>query len=162
VTDQYDDDIPFGLPADHGDRHGRTVEIWLSSVSTIYEVCRKCRYESGYLARYIQVDGRVAIRWVCSYCEDYGTAGELPRAVLTRYDLDLDQLPIRVNRYNPERRTDACVVCGDNRGSEHHHWAPVALFPDWPYTLTLPLCQRHHREWHTIRREHGLQWPHEL
>jgi len=42
-----------------------------------------------------------------------------------------------------------CPVCGD-RGTELHHWAPVAMFgrseaDKWPKDY---LCKTHHDDWH--------------
>lgn len=119
--------------------------------------CRKCQCEHGYLARYIKSSGATAIRWVCEWCEDYGTAGDLPRSVLGTVPLAM--LPLRVNRVEEERHPE-CVVCGTT-AVEYHHWAPRAIFTDWP-DVGVYLCQHHHTDWHTRMRAHGLRWPHEL
>lgn len=123
------------------------------------EHCRQCSYPTGYLARYIHRNGTVALRWVCDWCEDYKTTSDLPRALV----LNIDELPIRADNrltYGPVD-LPACMVCGED--AEHaHHWAPQAIFPDWPYELVVPLCVTHHNEWHARMRTHGLRWPHEL
>lgn len=121
--------------------------------------CRKCPSAVGYLARYIQANGHVAIRWVCRRCEDYGTAGDLPRDLLAAHGIGLYELPIRVNHYDPDYG-DECCLCG-RKPAEWHHWAPVAIFPDWPWNLGVYLCADHHREWHDRMRANGLRWPHE-
>lgn len=149
--------------------------------------CRRCGCPDGYLARYIQVNGHVAIRWVCDWCEDYGTKGDLPRSILGA--VPLEELPVRVDRrgeYTPPAQREECAVCGEP-AEEFHHWAPLAIFPDWPLPvvsttlpgnelvrmaldglplfrrdLTVPMCRPHHREWHARMRAHGLKWPHEL
>lgn len=122
------------------------------------EHCRKCSYADGYLARYIQTDGKTALRWVCDWCEDYGTAGDLPHSLLG--DFPLNDLPLRVDRSSLHDPPE-CEVCGEP-AVHYHHWAPQSVFPDWPYNLGNYLCQAHHDDWHTRMRAHGFRYPHEL
>ena len=122
------------------------------------EHCRRCACEDGYLARYIKVNGNTALRWVCDWCEDYYTAGDLPHAVLGPFPIG--DLPVRVNRAEYDTGRPECAVCGLPSG-EWHHWAPRSLFPHWP-DQGLWLCTPHHREWHEIMRAHDLRYPHEL
>lgn len=124
------------------------------------DCCRNGCGEPGYLARYIHINGVVAIRWVCEWCDGYKTSGDLPRTVLPR-GVDVDLLPLIADNSVTPSDLPACVVCGDD--AEHqHHWAPQAIFPEWPYGLTASLCVLHHDEWHQRMRAHGLRWPHEL
>lgn len=68
---------------------------------------------------------------------------------------------LRVDRTtDPEYALPDCLVCGMPSG-EWHHWAPRAIFPDWP-DCGVYLCTAHHREWHAVMRAHGLRYPHEL
>lgn len=122
------------------------------------EHCRKCDCEDGYLAQYIKVNGNVALRWVCDWCEDYYTSGDLPHSVLGAFPID--SLPVRINRTAYDTDRPECRVCGLPSG-EWHHWAPRSIFPDWPDTGDY-LCTAHHREWHDTMRAHGLRYPHEL
>lgn len=122
--------------------------------------CRACTNATGYLARYIHSNGTIAIRWVCDWCEDFKTAQDLPRTILPA-GVTVDQLPLRASNYDPDRERLRCDVC-EQPADEMHHWAPVAIFHDWPYELVVPLCFAHHREWHQRMRQHGLRWPHEL
>lgn len=121
--------------------------------------CRKCSCATGYLARYIKVNRSVALRWVCDWCEDYATAGDLPRNVLPA-NVDIGNLPIRANNADEPDSAVFCVVC-DSAGAEFHHWAPTAIFPHWPGHIGAYLCIDHHREWHQVMRDHGLRWPNE-
>lgn len=121
--------------------------------------CRRCTNENGYLARYIKINKAEALRWVCDNCEDYKTAGDLPRTILG--DMRLETLPLRVDRSQEASDWPECEVCGQSAAS-FHHWAPRSIFPDWPWTLGNYLCQAHHDEWHERMHAHGLRWPHEL
>lgn len=120
--------------------------------------CRRCSGETGYLARYVKINGAVAIRWVCDWCEDYYTAGDLPRAILG--NVPLERIPLRVDNSHHTYDREPCAVCG-LPSDEWHHWAPRAIFPEWP-DMGVYLCAAHHREWHGRMRCHGLRWPHEL
>lgn len=124
-----------------------------------HDHCRKCECETGYLARYIQSNGATGIRWVCNWCEDYGTAGDLPRSILGA--VALQDLPVRVDHSDEPSQWPDCDVCGQP-AHEFHHWAPRAIFPGWPVHLGVPLCKPHHDEWHQTMRAHGLRYPHEL
>jgi hypothetical protein len=120
--------------------------------------CRKCAGEDGYLARYIKINGNVALRWICDWCEDYYTSGDLPHTLLG--DFPIAELPLRVDRSNDDTYAlPECEVCGNPSG-EYHHWAPRSIFPDWP-EAGVYLCKPHHDEWHARMRAHGLRWPHE-
>lgn len=123
------------------------------------EKCRSCPSDEGYLSRYVHANGAVAIRWVCDRCEDFKTAPDLPRSVLR--GTPIERIPLRRDNSLQPRSFDPCVVCGDD-ALHSHHWAPVAIFPDWPWGLVVPLCIVHHDEWHARMRAHGLRWPHEL
>ena len=120
--------------------------------------CAQCSHEMGYLGRYIKTNGVVAIRWVCSWCENYTTAGDLPRTILP-VGIQVDELPLRLD--NRADDSPLCVVC-DSVEVEYHHWAPTAIFPDWGDVPGTYLCRRHHREWHDRMRAHGLRYPYEL
>lgn len=120
--------------------------------------CRKCSCEDGYFGRYIQRNHKVALRWVCGWCEDYGTSGDLPLSLLG--DFPLNELPLRVD-HSPQYDPPECQVC-QQPADEYHHWAPTSVFPDWPYNLGIYLCTDHHREWHDRMRAHGFRYPHEL
>lgn len=123
------------------------------------DCCRNGCGTAGYLSRYIHANGTVAIRWVCDHCEDFKTSSDLPRSIIQGFALN--DLPLRQDNSLEPRNLPPCVVCGDD--AEHqHHWAPQAIFPDWPYGLVQDLCVPHHREWHNRMRAHGLRWPHEL
>ncbi len=121
--------------------------------------CRRCGCEVGTLGRYIQVNGRIAARWVCDRCGDYGSTGDIAGRVTASFGYTVAELPVCVDRSGEYVERDACW-CG-SPGMEDHHWAPKALFPDWPWHLTIPLCVDHHREWHDRMRQHGLRWPYE-
>lgn len=128
--------------------------------------CRKCDAVDGYLARYIKLNGAASIRWVCGWCEDYSTCSDLPTTILPA-GITAADLPVRRDRRD-ERIPSECVVCG-SEGTEFHHWAPVAIFPDWPVRVAewrddvgAFLCAEHHHEWHSRMRACGLRWPHEL
>lgn len=121
--------------------------------------CRLCSHRQGYLARYVKSNGATAIRWICANCEDYRTAGDLPKSILR--GVPIEALPLRVDHSEDDRGMPPCVVC-DMPSMEFHHWAPVSIFPDWPGTLGAYLCEHHHHEWHERMRAHGLRWPHEL
>lgn len=123
------------------------------------EGCRKCSCEDGYLAQYIKVNGQISLRWVCDWCEDYATAGDLPRAMLG--DFKIETLPLRVDHSQEDNLWPECEQCGAPAVT-FHHWAPRSLFPDWPTGLGAYLCQRHHDEWHDVTRTHGLRYPHEM
>lgn len=119
--------------------------------------CAKCESYDGYLARIVKVNGSVGLRWICSHCETPGTT-DLPHALLTSYGVALSTLP----KHSDYRCDEGpwCLVCeADN--VEFHHWAPRAIFPDWP-DLGVYLCFAHHAEWHDRLRAHGLRWPHEI
>lgn len=122
--------------------------------------CRRCSCPDGYLARYVKADRRISIRWVCANCEDYGTAPDLPHSILDSTGATIHDLPKRMDRSH-EGLPGECAVCGEPT-NHNHHWAPVEIFPHWPLTLTVWLCQKHHDEWHKRMRAHGLRWPHEL
>lgn len=122
------------------------------------DACRKCNNVYGYLARYIQIDGQVAVRWVCDWCEDYKTSTDLPLSILG--GVPVGDIPLRVDRSEETRGLPECCKCGE-QSTEFHHWAPKAIFPDWP-DLGVYLCVGCHVEWHTRMRAHGLRWPHEL
>lgn len=141
--------------------------------------CRRCSCETGYLARYIKVNGAVSIRWVCDWCEDYSTASDLPKSVLANHGVTPSELPIRRDRRD-EYVANECVVCRQD-AVEFHHWAPRAIFPHWNREtvywedgnvvayedwdtdlLGVWLCLDHHHEWHARMRAHGLRWPHEI
>lgn len=129
------------------------------------ECCRNGCGDPGYLARYIHANGSVALRWVCDWCEDFKTAGDLPHTILPT-GVTLEQLPLRQDNSDDPPAWPDCVVCGQP-ASEMHHWAPRSIFPDWPTTPLLlepvvPMCAEHHSEWHDRMRAHGLRWPHEL
>ncbi len=117
------------------------------------EGCRQCSCIDGYLARYIKTNGSTAIRWVCDWCDDYQTAGDLPRSILV--DIELEQLPVRLTGEMADGLL--CVVCGE-RPVEYHHFAPLVLFPDWP-EIGAYLCVDHHAAWHQTLRRNGLTWP---
>jgi len=127
--------------------------------------CKRCNNETGYLARYIKASGIVAVRWVCDWCEDYTTAGDLPRSILTDvsvhrdHPIPIDDLPLRIDNRGDD--SPLCAVCDSNE-VEYHHWAPVSLFPDWDHVPGVYLCPMHHQEWHHRLRAHGLRYPHEL
>lgn len=123
------------------------------------DCCRNGCGELGYLARYIHTNGTTAIRWVCDWCEDFKTAGDLPHGILG--GVSLGDLPLRQDNSLEPRNLPPCVVCGDEAW-HNHHWAPRSIFPEWPDGLTVNLCIPHHDEWHKTMREHGLRWPHEL
>jgi hypothetical protein len=120
--------------------------------------CHKCGHENGYLSRYLKGNGATTIRWVCANCENYTTCGDLPYWLLLEYKVGIKELPLRVNRVEDDGIE--CVVC-NVPAVEFHHWAPRAIFPDWP-DAGVYLCQHHHDEWHIRMRAHGLRWPHEL
>lgn len=120
------------------------------------DCCRKCSCIDGYLARYIKRNGSTAIRWVCEWCEDYQTAGDLPRTILG--PVSREALPLRLNAVTDDELE--CVVCGQ-RAVEYHHLAPRSIFPHWP-EIGAYFCKPHHDEWHTTMRAHGLRWPGDL
>lgn len=121
--------------------------------------CRLCGHRQGYLGRIVKSHGATAIRWVCDRCEDYRTAGDLPKTILPD-GTEVSELPLRLDHSDDDRGLPPCAVC-DQPSEEFHHWAPVAIFTDWPGTVGVYLCTPHHREWHDRMRAHGLRWPHE-
>lgn len=137
----------------------RIVSLHVSELPGDVLGCRKCQAPDGYLARYVKADRRIAIRWVCDHCEDYGTAGDLPHSILPA-GVVIHDLPKRVDHSHVGLPGD-CAVCGTGT-NQNHHWAPVEIFPHWPRTLTVWLCQQHHNEWHKRMRACGLRWPGEL
>lgn len=138
----------------------RIIELFAHELPGVHrrEACGKCRSVGGYLARVIKVNGSVGLRWVCAYCEFADTASDLPHSLLLEHNVTLDELPKRAD-YR-EDTTVYCAVC-DAPAVEWHHWAPRAIFTDWP-DLGVYLCPSHHEEWHERMRAHGLRWPHEL
>lgn len=123
------------------------------------EHCRQCSCATGYIARYIHSNGVVGLRWVCDWCEDYRTTSDLPTSVAG--DVPLDRLPLRLDNSGTEALIPDCAVCGQP-AAEFHHWAPRAIFSDWPEALGAYLCLEHHGQWHDRMRAHGLRWPGEL
>lgn len=145
---------------------GRQGDITISALCHLWGFeaspgCEKCGAADGYLARYIQINGEARVRWVCGWCEGYGTRGDVPLRVLAKLGLDITDLPLRKDNRQERRDLPQCIVCGED-GTEQHHWAPRAIFIDWPWHLTVPMCVEHHREWHSRMREYGLRWPHEI
>jgi len=124
------------------------------------EYCKTCPAMStiGYLSRVIKANGSVTVRWVCNHCEAYDTAGDLPHSLVTSRGVEVDALPLRATLVDDG--LPDCTVCGV-AAVEFHHWAPRAIFPDWP-DVGVYLCKHHHDEWHARMRAHGLRWPYEL
>ncbi len=142
------------------------IYVEMSAISKRNDCCRKCGHPTGYLARYIQRNGHTAVRWVCDNCDDYYTKGDLPKEFVFRFVANIDDLPVRVDRSDPNYKpppVPPCIVCGED-GRHNHHWAPRSIFPDWPDGdgFTVRLCDGCHTELHRRLREHGLRWPHEL
>ena len=120
--------------------------------------CSTCGFEEGYLVRYVNSKNRSSLRWCCDHCGKVYTSLDLP------YDLlgpkpNLNELPV-INRSEVDNGIPPCEIC-DGIADEWHHWAPVAIFPDWP-DESVPLCHVHHDAWHERMRAHGLKWPHEI
>lgn len=136
------------------------VDVPASSLPAAHakDACRECGCPYGYLGRYIKADASVSIRWVCENCGKSNTTGDLP------YDLTgavpLDRLPLAQDHSHEGELPPDCPRCG-MPAREYHHWAPRAIFPDWP-DIGVYLCTHCHREWHARMRQHGLRWPHEM
>lgn len=133
--------------------------------------CRNaCLLTGGILAQYIHEDGRRGLRWVCGTCRDHSATMGLPQTLLHPWRVSVDELPVCQD--NREKRSGANVVLNQSRClvcrepySEHHHWAPRAIFDPQGHGLwdfVVPLCKQHHDEWHDTMRQHGLRYPHEL
>ncbi len=146
--------------------HDDRIYVAMTAISKRNSACRKCGHPTGYLARYNQANSHTAVRWVCANCDDYYTKGDLPHEFVFRFVARIDDLPIRIDRRDPNYRpppVPPCIVCGED-GRHNHHWAPRAIFPDWPdgEDFTVQLCEGCHTELHKRLRAHGLRWPHEL
>lgn len=152
-------------PRDDLTRPKRLIPLWAEELPAPHKTasCRLCGQETGYLARFIKSNGAIALRWVCDNCEDYRTTSDLPHSLLG--DIPIDEIPLRAD-FSEQADSDQmrliqpCAVC-PNDADEYHHWAPQAIFPDWP-SVGVYLCEKHHREWHDRLRAHGLRWPSEL
>lgn len=114
--------------------------------------CWSCKQAYPHGARTIvgvlQRNGRVALRAECDRC------GHRAHGVKNSDVEDISKVPIfRDNlRDNPN---PPCVHCGSADGTESHHWAPRAIFPDadaWPTDYLCPPC---HSLWHTTMRRAG-------
>lgn len=94
----------------------------------------------------IQGNGRGKYRMQCRNCGH--RSSDIPRAIIQAWgliDKPFDWVDIKpTNTYEP------CSYSGcDTPETEYHHFAPRNTFSDdadnWP---VLPLCVKHHREWH--------------
>jgi len=70
----------------------------------------------------------------------------IPHRIIKKHGIDIEGLP-----QLEDRAGAVCSVtqCG-NVKTESHHIAPYHLFDnpnDWPQ---IPLCKKHHKEWHDI------------
>lgn len=113
--------------------------------------CKRCQCQTGYLVRLVKTTGRVALRLCCEDCEKTDTTLDLPRDELGYRDIS--RFPT-INQQAFDFPGN-CVVC-DGEAEDWHHWAPRAIFPDWPDDHSVPTCKEHHTEWHDRMRERGL------
>lgn len=120
------------------------------------ESCRLCGHRNGYLGHVVKSNGSIGIRWVCDRCEKPSLT-DIPHSFID--PIPSHALPKVFDHSDQPSLMPGCQVC-DRQAEEFHHWAPLAIFPDWP-DAGVYLCQDHHREWHARMREHGLRWPHE-
>jgi hypothetical protein len=109
-----------------------------------------CLHPSSAPALVIAADGRETGRLACTLCDTL---------------LEHCAPPLRTNGRVIDLRVDGegftlsppCEHCGSSGGSQLHHWAPRALFPDadrWP---TGWLCSACHSHWHVTTRTHTRQ-----
>lgn len=60
-----------------------------------------------------------------------------------------DDPKVKATRFACFKRDEfKCVICGKNRGIEHHHIKPVAKYPDLEFVVsnTITLCSDHHSQ----------------
>lgn len=105
----------------------------------------------GYI---IQGNGILSYRLTCRTC---GTrSSSVPKTVAEH--LVRNGTPIEWTQVNQPRSKPGCAVTGcTDPGVDNHHFAPRNTFgaeaEAWP---VLPLCRRHHVEWH--QRMDGYRW----
>jgi len=121
------------------------------------EACKRCGNQTGYLAKLITTRNRVELRLCCEVCEKTDSTLNLPREPFGITDLGV--LPT-INQAKFDYPGN-CWIC-DEQADDWNHWAPRAIFPDWPDSHSLPMCVECHEEWHRRLRAHGLRYPHEL
>jgi len=121
-------------------------------------ICPKCRHNKHVKLRRNRVqNGAFQCGWYCTehdrFVSDNGRLW-LPKMEVLRimqpFGRGLDDVPFIEAGDND---VIYCIVC-DNPHIEWHHIAPQHLAaqfaPDWQDWPVIPLCKRHHKQWHDI------------
>lgn len=109
---------------------------------------------SSTLGYIVQGNGTISYRFTCGTCGTRSSA--VPVKVATW--LINNGTPVSCTQVNEPLDYPGCTVAGcTDDGVDQHHFAPRNTFgsdaESWP---VMPLCRRHHVEWH--QRMDGYRW----